>query len=343
MELMVFSDHYLLKTLNIKRACLYLSLFLISLMPISACSTAASAPDLVPVTVQLSWTHQAEFAGFYAAEQQGYFRDAGLKVTFLEGGPEVDFIKPVVGGRAQFGVAQPADLILARAAGKPVRSIAVIFRRSPIVFFSLQESGIVRPRDFVGRKIRTTVTVDQVLRAMMAKEGISQDQYERVYLSSDVRQFASGEVPVWGGFVNVFLLEVQKAGYKVNIVSPDDYGVHFYGDTLITTDSLIQENPDLVQRFMHATLLGWAYALENPEVMGTYISKYAPNANPDLEAAKMIASIPLINTGEDPIGWMKRDGWDAMARTLRAQGDLEQPLKIDDVYTMQFLEEMYGK
>jgi len=340
---MLLDEFYFLASFQLRRACIYFFLVYLPLSVASACSTAASAPELTPVTVQLSWTHQAEFAGFYAAEQQGYFRDEGLEVNFLEGGPEVDFIKPVADGRAQFGIAQPADLILARAAGKPVRSIAVIFRRSPIVFISLENSGITRPQDFLGKKVRTALTVDQTLRAMMAKEGISPAQYERVYLPSDVGQFASGDVPVWGGFINVFVLEVQRAGYKVNIVSPDDYGVHFYGDTLITTDSMIQENPDVVQRFMRATLKGWTYALENPEAVGAYIGKYNPDVNADLEADKMIASIPLINTGEDHIGWMNRDTWNAMAQTLRTQGDLKQPLNVEDVYTMHFLEETYGK
>jgi NitT/TauT family transport system substrate-binding protein len=336
-------NFYVFKPFDLRYSCFLFLLLLIPLAGTSACSTAASAENLTPVTVQLSWTHQAEFAGFYAAEQQGYFREAGLKVSFLEGVPEVDCIKPVADGQAQFGIAQPADLILARAAGKPVRSIAVIFRRSPIVFFALSDSGITRPQDFIGRKIRTAVSVDQTLRAMLAKEGIAQDQYEPIYLPSDIGEFSSGDVPVWGGFINVFVLEVQKAGYKINIISPDDYGIHFYGDALITTDSVIQKNPDLVQRFMRATLKGWTYALENPEAIGTYIKKYTPDADAALEAEKMIASIPLINTGEDPIGWMKRETWDAMAQTLRKQGDSTQPLRVEDVYAIQFLEEMCGK
>jgi NitT/TauT family transport system substrate-binding protein len=340
---MVTEAMYSRKSCNGRRAGIHLLFVMIVVTTASACSSAVPVADLTPVTVQLSWTHQAEFAGFYAAEQQGYFRDEGLKVSFLEGGPEVDFIKPVVEGQAQFGIAQPADLILARAAGKPVRGIAAIFRRSPIVFMSLKKAGITRPQDFIGKKIRTAVTVDQTLRAMMAREGISQDQYKPVYLPSDVGQFASGDVPIWGGFINVLVLEVQRAGYKVNIISPDDYGIHFYGDTLITTDAIIKQNPDLVLRFMRASLKGWKYALENPEAIGPFIEKYAPDANADLESEKMTASIPLINTGEDHIGWMKRETWDAMEQTLRAQGDLKQPLKVDDVYTLQFLEEIYGK
>ncbi len=84
---MVLNECRLLKSLNLRRACIFFLLALLPVSAVAACSTAAPAPELIPVTVQLSWTHQAEFAGFYAAEQQGYFRDEGLNVTFREGGP----------------------------------------------------------------------------------------------------------------------------------------------------------------------------------------------------------------------------------------------------------------
>jgi NitT/TauT family transport system substrate-binding protein len=303
----------------------------------------SSGPGLTPVTVQLSFLHQAEFAGFYAADQLGYYAEEGLAVSFLEGGPEVDFIAPVVEGTVQFGVAQPADLILARAAGEPVRSIAAIYRHNPIVFIALAESGISRPQDFIGKKIRSTTTADQTLRAMMSKVGIDPNLYETVYLPSEVEQFTSGKVPVWGGFINVFVLEVRRAGYNINVIYPDDYGIHFYGDILITTDDLIEQDPELVQRFLRATLRGFTYAVENPDVVGSFVQAYEPEADASLESERMIASIPLVNTGEDFIGWMKGETWEEMEKTLREQGVLTDPLDISHVYTLQFLEEIYSE
>ena len=308
------------------------------------CKTVAPPEQtLIPVTVQLSWTNQAEFSGLYAAEQRGYFAEEGLQVSFVEGGPQINFISPVVNGTAQFGVAQPADVILARAEGRPVRSFAAIYRRSPIVFFASADSGITRPQDFVGKKIRSTLTVDQTLRAMMARVGVSPDQYEVEYLPSDVSLFASGDVQVWSGFINVFVLDVQRAGYEVNIIYPDDYGIHFYGDVLVTTDDLIQKDPDLVRRFTRAALKGWTYAVENPASVGAFIQEYNPRADTAAEIENMTASIPFVNTGEDFIGWMKPEIWAGMEQTLREQGVLTKALDIDQVYTMQFLEDIYGK
>jgi NitT/TauT family transport system substrate-binding protein len=300
-------------------------------------------PTPTHITVQLSWTNQAEFAGLYAADQLGYFGEAGLQVSFLEGGPEVDFITPVIDGRALFGIAQPADVILARADNMPVRSIAVIYRRNPIVFFALADSGISRPQDFVGKKIRSTFSADQTLRAMMARIGVNADQYETEYLPSDVSLFASSDVPVWAGFINGLALEVQQTGYKLNIIYPDDYGIHFYGDVLITSDDLIRNDPDLVYRFTRAVLKGWTYAVENPQNVGLLIQEYNPDVDPDVEIDKMTASIPFINTGENYIGWMKPEVWIAMEQTLREQGVLADTLDIEQVYTRQFLEEIYRK
>ncbi len=310
------------------------------LLSLAACR-AAPTPPLTPVTVQLSFTHQAEYAGFYAADQQGFYAAEGLQVSFLEGGAEVDFLAPVSAGTAQFGIAQPADLILARAAGTPLRSIATIYRRSPVVFIALADTGITRPEDFAGERIRSAKSLDLMLRTVTARVGLRPDQYETVYLPSDVALFGSGDPPVWGAFVNGFMIAVQRAGYQVNAIYPDDYGIHFYGDVLITTDDLIAKDPDLVLRFLRATLKGWTYAVEKPSATGPLVAIYSSELDPDLEIAKMAASIPLVNTGEDFIGWMRPEIWAAMEATLREQGMLAAPLDVTQAYTMDFLRQIY--
>jgi ABC-type nitrate/sulfonate/bicarbonate transport system substrate-binding protein len=86
---------------------------------LAACGKPA-APALTPITVQLSWTHQAQFAGMYAADLNGYYKAEGLAVTFVEGGPTLDPIEVVLAGKAQFGVSAADTLLIERSAGKPV-------------------------------------------------------------------------------------------------------------------------------------------------------------------------------------------------------------------------------
>jgi NitT/TauT family transport system substrate-binding protein len=309
-----------------------------------ACAPAVTpAPALTPVAVQLQWTHQAEFAGLYAADQKGYYTAEGLAVTFIKGGSQVDNLASVLSGQALFGTASAEQLIAARAQGKKLTALAAVYRRSPAVFFALASSGITRPQDFAGKTIRVSLTMIPTLRAMAGKAGVTPDQYKEVTLPSDVALFASGEVPVWGAYSNGLLIAVQQAGYPVNIIYPDDYGVHFYGDVLVATEDTISQQPDLALRFVRASLKGWAYAIENPAVASQLITKYEPKADLALENLRMAANLPLVNTGEDFIGWMKPETWAGMEQTLREQHVLTTTLDIQQVYSMQFLDVIYGK
>ena len=307
----------------------------------TGCAATPSPPPLTPVKVQLRWTHQAQFAGFYAADQLGYSDDEGLAVTFVEGGPNIEPIGATLDGQAQFGIGGADELILARADGKPVKAIATIYRRNPAVFMALASSGITRPQDLIGKTIMVTPTIATTFHAMMNQVGITSDQYTEVSLSNDVARFAEGDV-VWGAFITGFALTVQKAGYKVNLIYPDDYGVHFYADTVFTTDQIIASNPDLVTRFLRATLKGWTYAVENPTAIGPMVLKYNPKGDAALENDKMATSLPLVNTGEDYVGWMKPEIWAGMEQILRKQDMLTKPLTITDVYTMDFLKAIYS-
>jgi ABC-type nitrate/sulfonate/bicarbonate transport system substrate-binding protein len=307
---------------------------------ILAACVPAKRPALTPITIQLKWTHAAQFGGFYAADQKGYYAAQGLAAAFVEGGPGINVLDAVAGGSAQFGVAGASDLILARAQGKPLRALAVIYRRNPNVWVALESTGITRPQDFVGKKIRSVSDMPPMLHAMTARVGVCPDQYTEVELPSDVALFGSGEVPIWGIYAPVLGVAFERAGYRVNGIYPDDYGVHFYGDVILATDAMVAQNPELVRRFLRATLDGWRYAVENPADTGPMVGKVSPNADPELQVAQMTSSIPFIQTGEDQIGWMKAEVWAGMEKVLREQGVLTKTLEVSQVYDAHFMPEL---
>jgi ABC-type nitrate/sulfonate/bicarbonate transport system substrate-binding protein len=297
--------------------------------------------SLTPITVQLRWTHQAQFAGMYAADLQGYFAEQGLAVTFLEGMPTTDFIGVVLDDKAQFGITNADSLIIARSQGKPVTAITTIYQRSPSVFITLANSGITRPQDFIGKTIEIGVAGVPRLRAMMSFLGISPDQYEVVYSTSDLTAFYSGVVDVRLVNINNEVLAAKAAGNQLNLIFPDDYGIHFAADTVFTSDSLIEEQPELVLSFLRAVLKGWRYAIENPDQAGRLVAHYNPRADQNLENEKMIASLPLIIYREEPLGWMNAEIWAGMEKTLREQGQLSIQMDISKIYDIQFLKEVY--
>ena len=217
---------------------------------------AGRPPD--EVTVQLTWLHQAQFAGLYAAEQQGYYASEGLKVTLLPLAEQgSDRIAPVVTGTGDFGIVTGIGMVRARAQGQPVKAIATIYRRYPLAYLTMAGSGITRPQDLPGHTIRDQGSSGRMtLLAMLKQVDIDPGLVESIDMSFDMAPFSAGEVDIWPGFITNELLSAREQGYELNLLLPEDYGVRLYGDTLFTTDQLIQEDPDLVLRFLKATLKG---------------------------------------------------------------------------------------
>ena len=306
---------------------------------LSACQNRATRP-LTPVTLQLKWTHSAQFAGFYAAQTEGYYAAEGLDVKFVEGGPNIDPVAPVLNGTADFGVGAGIDIILQGAAGAPIEAVAVLYRRSPFVYFARADSGITGPEDFAGKVVQVSARSRPIYYTILAHVGLPVDQTVESR-ETGLSVFYDGEVDVGSGYITSQVLEVRRQGYELNVIFPDDYGVHMYDDTLFTTSDLIAADPDLVLRFVRATLRGWTYAVEHPAEVGEMVGQYKPQVDLDYENEVMAASLPYVNTGEDHIGWMRPEIWAEMAETFRAQEVLVEPLEVDSVYTMAFLEQIY--
>jgi NitT/TauT family transport system substrate-binding protein len=322
------------------------AVLLLAVALLAACGPQEVKKPPDEVTVQLAWVHRALFAGFYAADQQGYYAEEGLEVSMVpRPAPDADVVAPVIDGTADFGVDYGAGLVTARSQGLPVTAIATIYRRHPLVFMTLAGSGITRPQDFPGHTVRTLTPGSSAVafQAMMTRLGLDPDSVEQVDVGFDQSPFLAGDLDIWPGFMNSEVLTFREQGYELNLILPEDYGVHLYGYTLFTTDRLIEENPDLVLRFVRATLRGWQWAIENPAEAGPLALKYDPTLDAADQTIIMEASVPLIHTGEDHIGWMRAEVWQGMHEMLLEQGLLDGPVDVDKVYTMEFLQKIYSK
>ncbi len=304
----------------------------------SAC-TQKEPPD--QVSVQLKWVHSVQFAGMYLAEQKGFYADDNIAVTFNEGGLKVDGIEGVTSRRNDFGIVNTTDVLQARVAGIDIKAIAVIFRINPTVFFAMADSGIETPEDFVSKKVRRGPS-DFILPAMMSNLGIDMDQLQLMPMDLDMETFYSGEVDVWRGYLTDQVIAIRSKGYKLRIFYPDNYGVHIYNDIIITTARLIDENPGLVERFLRATLRGWRYAIENPDEAVAIALKYDDTLDKAHMELVMEAQAPLIHTGIDNIGYMRGDIWEEMYQLMFNHRILDAPLDPETVYTMEFLNKVYG-
>ena len=309
-----------------------------------SCGGTGNAQVQDNVSVQLQWFHQAQFAGYYAADVNGHYETQGIGVELLRfPGVGADVIDIVLDGGADFGTASAGNILLAKDQGKPVVAIATIFRRDPFVFLSLEGSEIKRPHDFVGRtvRVRQDSAGESILRSMLERTGLSIDDVDCVFPDTDMSLFLDGGVDVWAGYLTSQVIELEELGVGFNIILPSDYGIREYRDTIFTSERLIEEDPDLVARFLRATLEGWRWAVGHPTVAGSLALSFDASLDEATQSAQMIAMIPLIHTGEDELGWMDQAVWHNMAERLSADGLIQEPDGHELAFTTRFLDLIY--
>ena len=137
---------------------------------------ASSAYALDKVTLQLKWTHAFQFAGYYAAKEQGYYREAGLDVNILEAKPDTDPVRNVLEGISQYGIGT-SSLLLERAAGKPLVVLAVVFQQSPYEIYA--GPNIHKLSDLIGKHLMLEPQSQELL-AYLKKEGIPIDRIKLI-------------------------------------------------------------------------------------------------------------------------------------------------------------------
>ncbi len=233
--------------------------------------TPINAQPANNIRLQLKWHHQFQFAGYYAAEQKGYFKEAGLKVELLEGNASNPPVQAVLGGNAEFGVTG-SDIINYHIAKKPVVVISAIFQHSPYVFLTLADRKINSATDLADKKIM--VSKDQgwlLLRALFIREGIPSNKIIIVEHTWNNQDLINGKVDAITGYSTVEPHQIRKLGYNVTLIRPIDYGIDFYGDVLFTTRSMADNEPEKVENFNAACQKGWVYAMSHPSEMSDYI------------------------------------------------------------------------
>lgn len=300
--------------------------------------------SLEDVSVQLKWHHQTQFAGIYVADHKGFYEKEQLAVDYRPwkvGAPSP--IEQVVSGAMTFGITSQTQFLVGREKGEPIVAIAAIYQKSPVGFFTLKASGIRRPRHFADKTIAFAPAHEIHLKAMLKRLGFGLPALRRVPYSFDLTRFYKGEVAVWAGYIMNQPVDARLAGHEVTVIFPDDYGVHTYDDIVFTSEEWIRQNPALVERWLRATLRGWRHAIEHPEEATEITLKVDPTRQRDKELAMLLASIPLIHTGQHPIGWMTQEVWEEAAQILLDQKILTRRMPLEKAYTTRFLDQVHAK
>lgn len=300
---------------------------------------SASAVD--KVVLQLRWDHQFQFAGYYAADWQGYYADANLDVEIRPAigatGEKLRAIDEVAAGRADFGIAG-ANLLLGLDAGIPLRLLASIFQTDPTAWYALPDANLHHPADLLRLRVLSYPgsLAQASLWAMLRAEGLDPNRVTTVKLDigNGLALLVDGEVDVIPGYTLSTPLLLRQQGLAFQELHSRRYGVDFYGDSLFTHQDLIHRDPDLVNRFTRASLAGWRYALEHAQLIAERISRELPRS---LEAEDVVAlnhfqadqvrDVTLYPVVE--VGHINPARWAAMYGALLRAGLVSAPLDPD--------------
>jgi NitT/TauT family transport system substrate-binding protein len=256
---------------------------LAAMLVIAACSSGGgaspSAAALKPIRLQLQWFPQAQFAGYFAALDQGYYRDEGFDVTILPGAVEIVPATVVAGGQAEFGISWVPRMLAPRESGADGVVIAQIFQRSPTLQVSFKDRNITKPEDLKGKKVGSWGFGNEAeLYAGLRKAGIDPSSAADVNIIAqqfDMVAFEAGEIDaaqamIYNEYAQV-LEAINPATGKLyqpedlNVISWQDYGTAMLQDAIFASDAWLKQsgNEDVAVKFLKASFKGWIYCRDH--------------------------------------------------------------------------------
>lgn len=298
-------------------------------------SQNALAQNKDAIVLQLKWVHAFQFAGYYAAQEKGFYKDAGLNVQIKAAQPNTDVIAEVISGKAQYGVGT-SSLLLSFHQNKPVVVLAAIFQHSPQVLLAKQIHSTQGLHDIVGQTLMLEGQSEELM-AYLAQEGITSDQFSTIAHSFNPFDLVSEKVFAVSAYATnepYFLLE---AGIPYHVYTPRSSGIDFYGDNLFTSRTELDNNPERVAAFRQASLKGWRYAMSNPEEIIDIIKRAYPTDYSKgfltFEAGEMVS---LLQPTLVEMGYMNPGRWRHIANAYANLGMLPKNISLDGfIYTEQ--------
>ncbi|MEA3521822.1 MAG: ABC transporter substrate-binding protein [Campylobacterota bacterium] len=234
----------------------------------------AKEDKLEPITLQLQWKHQFEFAGFYVAKEMGYYKDIGLDVSFKEYEKDIDIVDEVLDGNAHYGLSY-SSIIAQYLNGKPIVFIANFFKQSPLVLIT--QKNIKKLSDLKNKKVMgISNSIDNITLVMMLEKfNISMQDIQTIPPSFNLDMFINKKIAAMSVFTTNELYDLDKKGISYNLFDPTVYGALYYDVNLFTSKEELQKHPQRVKEFKEASIKGWEYALENRDkTIKLIIEKY---------------------------------------------------------------------
>ncbi len=308
----------------------------------SAVPEAAAAQK---ITFTLDFEYAGRHAYYFVALEKGFYREAGLEVEIARGSGSADAIRAVGAGRAPLGFADTGTLVISRTShGLPVKVVAMVYNRAPHCIFCLEEAGVRAPKDLEGKKIATPPgsASTTMFPAFVRATGINADKVTRVAVDTSALPavLASRQVDCVSLFyVAQPLLERRLAPKKITRLLYADAGLEFYSNGIIVSDAFLKDNPDVVRRFVAATVRGMEASFADPAEAGRIMNKHHPQIEPalgqaEIEIVRELAVTPV--TRARGLGYIDPKKMEQTRDVIAEAFNVTKRLPIEDFYAPGF-------
>jgi NitT/TauT family transport system substrate-binding protein len=308
--------------------------------------------ETADVTLQLKWVTQGQFAGYYAALEQGFYEDEGLNVTIRPGGPDIVPEQVVLGGQADFGINWLDNTLATRDQGGKIVNIAQVFARSGMTEITWADSGLEEITDLEGKKVGVWLGGNEhKLFAALTKNGIDpQKDTQIVAQPFDMNLFLNREVDAAAAMTYNELAQVLETKNEdtgelytlddLNVMKMSDLGTGALEDGIFVTEEWLtdERNQDVAVRFLKASFKGWAYCRDNPDDCVQYVLDAGPTLGEGHQRWMVNEINKLIWPNEDGIGVMNSSDYDTTVQIATDYGIVKSD-PGDGVYTSEYAEQ----
>jgi len=298
----------------------------------------SEATELLKIQLPMGFIPDPQYAPFYVAKEKGYFEAEGLDVEF-DYSFETDGIALVGAGELPFAIVSGEQVILARAQDVPVVYVLEWFQRFPIAIISKVSAGIERPEDLTGREVGLPGFFGASYvgyAGLLSAHGLSQDDVIATDIGfTQVESLLNDQVEAVVGYANNEPLQLDSRGEEVNVIYVAD-SADMIANGIISNETIVEQNPELVEGFVRAALKGLVDTLADPDA-AFEISKGYVEGLDDSRRDVLTASIELWRA--DTLGETESDSWQRTQDALLEIGFLDAPVEdLDKAYTNQFVE-----
>ncbi len=295
------------------------------------------------VTFVTDFGFNGRHAYYYVALEKGYYKAANLDVKIVRGQGSTDAVKQVASGTAQIGFADTSAVIFAKANdGIPVKLVSVIYAKPPHAIYVLKDSGISKPKDLEGRKLADTAfsAMPKMFSAYAKAAGIDASKVTWVVAGSDALpgMLSLGRVDGIGQYtVGEPLLKKAAEPKDIVQLAYSDVGLDYYGSGIVTMESTLQSNPDMVRRFVAATLHGLKDAMANPKEAGEIMHKYHREVDDGIASAETVKVGQLATVPGAALGSIDAARVQRTIDIVAGAYTLKNPVKADDIFSPGFV------